>query len=215
MRYLEKVRIPEKQSSQIREVLFTTAALMLGICLGIFSKFLDFRQTELPDVLRLIDRTLDVHNFLGTFAPWIVLAVFISIKSRSPIRAGINVFAFFAGMVTSYYLYSNFVAGFFPKSYAMIWGGFTLISPILAFFCWYAKGKGWVALVISAGILGFIINSTLLYGMWYVNIRTWLHLLTLILGIIILHKSIKETIYMFGIAIPIAVFLDMVIPFSI
>ena len=74
-------------------------------------------------------------------------------------------FVFFAGMVTSYYLYSNFVAGFFPKSYAMIWGLFTLLSPVLAFFCWYAKGKGWIAFIISAGILGFIINSTLSYGM--------------------------------------------------
>lgn len=215
MRYLEKVRIPEKHYSQTKEALFTTGALVLGVCLGTFSKSLDFHQTELPDVLRLIDRTLDVHNFLGTFAPWIVLAVFISIKSSNPIRAGINVFAFFGGMIASYYLYSNFVAGFFPKSYAMIWGGFTLLSPILSFFCWYAKGKGWFAFIISAGILGFIINSTLSYGMWYLNIRTWLHLLTLILGIIILHKSIKETLYMFGVAIPIAVLLDILIPFSI
>ncbi len=26
-------------------------------------------------------------------------------------------------MVVSYYLYSNYVAGFFPRSYAMIWVG--------------------------------------------------------------------------------------------
>ena len=214
MRYLEKVRIPETHYSQTKEILFTAGALVLGICLGIFSKFLDFRQAELPNVLGVIDRAFDVHNFFGTFAPWIVLAVFISIKSSSPIRAGINVFVFFVGMVTSYYLYSNFVAGFFPRRYAMVWGGFTLLSPILAFFCWYAKGKGWFAFVISAGILGVIINSTLSYGMWYVDIRTWLHLLTLILGIVILHKTMKETIYMFGVAIPIAILLDILIPFS-
>lgn len=214
MRYLEKVRIPETHYSQTKEILFTAGVLMLGICLGIFSKFLDFRQAELPNVLGVIDRALDVHNFFGTFAPWIVLAVFISIKSSSPIRAGINVFVFFVGMVTSYYLYSNFVAGFFPRRYAMVWGGFTLLSPILAFFCWYAKGKGWFAFVISAGILGVIINSTLSYGMWYVDIRSWLHLLTLILGIVILHKTMKETIYMFGVAIPIAILLDILIPFS-
>ena len=112
-------------------------------------------------------------------------------------------------------LYSNFVAGFFPKSYAMIWSLFTLLSPVLAFFCWYAKGKGWIAFIISAGILGFIINATLSYGMWYVDIRSYLHLLTLILGIIILHKSTKETICMFVMAIPIAMLLDILIPFSL
>lgn len=116
MRYLEKVRIPEQYYSKTKEALYTVGVLALGMCLGAFSKFLDFRQAELPGVLMLIDRALDVHNFLGAFAPWIVLAVFISIKSSSPIRAGINVFVLFVGMVTSYYLYSNFVAGFFPKS---------------------------------------------------------------------------------------------------
>lgn len=215
MRCLEQVRMPEQHYSQAREALYTVGVLALGICLGVFSKFLDFRQAELPGLLMLIDRASDVHNFLGTFAPWIVLAVLISIKSSSPIRAGINVFVFFAGMVVSYYVYSDFVAGFFPKSYAMIWGWFTLLSPVLAFFCWYAKGKGWFALIISAGISGFIINSTLSYGMWYVDIRSYLHLLTLVLGIIILHKSAKETICMLGAAIPIAILLYILIPFRL
>lgn len=97
----------------------------------------------------------------------------------------------------------------------MIWSLFTLLSPVLAFFCWYAKGKGWIAFIISAGILGFIINATLSYGMWYVDIRSYLHLLTLILGIIILHKSTKETICIFVMAIPIAMLLDILIPFSL
>ena len=72
-----------------------------------------------------------------------------------------------------------------------------------------------IAFIISAGILGFIINGTLSYGMWYVDIRSYLHLLTLILGIIILHKSTKETICMFVMAIPIAMLLDILIPFSL
>ncbi len=216
MRYLDQVRAPEQHYSQTQKVLFTVGALMLGISLGIFSKYLDYRQAELPDFLMLIDGALDIHNFLGTFAPWIVLAVFLSVKSSSSVRAGINVFVFFAGMVASYYWYSSFVAGFFPKSYAMIWAGFTVLSPFLAFFCWYAKGKGWLSFIISAGILGFMINSTISYGMWYADIRSWLHLLTLILGIIVivLNKSVKETACLLAAAIPAAVLLDILIPFG-
>ncbi len=62
----------------------------------------------------------------------------------------INVFAFFIGMVASYYLYSNYIAGFFPRSYAVIWFGFTAVSPLLSFACWYAKGKSKLAYTISA-----------------------------------------------------------------
>ena len=117
-------------------------------------------------------------------------------------------------MVASYYLYSNYVAGFFPKSYAMIWVGFTLLSPILAFFCWYAKGTGWLAIVISAGILGFLFNCTLAYGMWYVDLRSPLHLVSLILGILMLRRrSGKEALLMVGLSIPAAVLLNLLIPF--
>ena len=213
MKFLSEVRTPGNHGSLKKQIFMTIGILLLGLCLGTFSKFLDYRQAELPQFFMFIDSALDFHNFLGTFAPWVVIAVFISIKSSSAIRAGINVFLFFAGMVTSYYLYSNYVAGFFPKSYAMIWVGFTLISPILAFFCWYAKGDGWFAILISAGILGFMINSTLSYGMWYINIRSFLHLMMLFLGIIILHKPIKETAYIIALAIPITVLLDILIPF--
>lgn len=214
MKYLNRVRKPETQSSLQAKLLMVAGALLLGACLGTFSKYLDYRQTTLPGILQLLDEVLDLHNFLGMFAPWIVIAAFLSIKSPNPFQASANVFAFFAGMVASYYLYSNYVAGFFPKSYAMIWMGFTLLSPILAFFCWYAKGTGWFSIVISAGILGFLINCTLVYGMWYVDIRSPLHLLTLILGVLMLRsKSVKETLLVVGFSIPATILLDMLIPF--
>ena len=131
----------------------TIAVLFLGIALGTFSKYLDFRQGELPGVLMAIDGALDVHNFLGRFAIWVLIALCISVYSNSAIRASVNVFVFFVGMVASYYLYSNYIAGFFPKSYAMIWFGFTVVSPFLAFVCWYAKGKSKPAFILSIFIL--------------------------------------------------------------
>ena len=104
---------------------------------------MDFRQAELPGMIMAIDGALDIHNFLGRFAIWVLIALCISIYSNSAIRASINVFVFFVGMVASYYLYSNYIAGFFPRSYAMIWFGFTDVSSLLAFVCWYARGKAY------------------------------------------------------------------------
>ena len=214
MKSLNRVRKPETQSSLQSKLLMIAGALLLGVCLGTLSKYLDYRQAALPGVLQLLDEVLDLHNFLGTFAPWIVIAVFLSIKSPSPFQASAAVLAFFVGMVASYYLYSNYVAGFFPKSYAMIWVGFTLLSPILAFFCWYTKGTGWLSIVISAGILGFLINCTLAYGMWYVDLRPALQLVMLVLGVLMLRRrSGKESLLVIGLSIPAAILLDMLIPF--
>ena len=95
---------------------------------------MDYRQAGLPALLRLIDCAVVLHNFLGKLAPWIVIALCIAVYSTSPIRAGINVFAFFAGMVSSYYLYSNFIAGFFRK--AMPLSGWHLRQyPLSSHFC--------------------------------------------------------------------------------
>ena len=142
IKFLNDIRNAEKPISNNRKIINTIAVLFLGIALGTFSKFLDFRQAELPSVLMAIDGALDVHNFLGRFAIWVLIALCISIYSNSAIRASINVFAFFIGMVASYYLYSSYIAGFFPRSYAVIWFGFTAVVSGVPMFTGFVPSAG-------------------------------------------------------------------------
>lgn len=213
-KFLNDIRSAENPISGNRKIINTIAILFLGIALGTFSKFLDFRQAELPSVLMAIDGALGVHNFLGRFAIWVLIALCISIYSNSAIRASVNVFAFFAGMVASYYLYSNYVAGFFPRSYAMIWFGFTMISPFLAFVCWYAKGKSRPAFMLSVLILAVLFNMTFVYGWGYFEARSVLELIVFIIGLTVLRRdTLKSSVLMGTISIVLAFLLDMVIPF--
>ena len=204
-KFLNDIRSAENPISGNRKIINTIAILLLGIALGTFSKFLDFRQAELPSVLMAIDGALDVHNFLGRFAIWVLIALCISIYSNSAIRASVNVFVFFAGMVVSYYLYSNYVAGFFPRSYAMIWVGFTMISPFLAFVCWYAKGKSRPAFVLSVLILAVLSNMTFVYGWGYFKARSVLELIVFIIGLTVLRRdTLKSSVLMGTISIVFA-----------
>ena len=77
-KFLNDIRSAENPISGNRKIINTIAVLFLGIALGTFSKFLDFRQAELPSVLMAIDGALDVHNFLGRFAIWVLIALCIS-----------------------------------------------------------------------------------------------------------------------------------------
>lgn len=194
-----------------KKILHSIAVLFFGIVLGTVSKFLDTTPSnELPFIIE----RLDVRNFLGRFAIWILIAVCISIYSNSSIRAAVNVFTFFLGMVTSYYLYSTFIAGFFPRSYAMIWFGLTAISPLLAFVCWYAKGKSKISLAISSLIIAVLFNMTFAYGWIYFGIYSSLELIVFICGLIILRRStIKETIVTTAIGVIAAMILNMILPF--
>lgn len=191
-----------------KKILHSIVVLFFGIVLGTVSKFLDTTPSnELPFIIE----RLDVRNFLGRFAIWILIAVCISIYSNSSIRAAVNVFTFFLGMVTSYYLYSTFIAGFFPRSYAMIWFGLTAISPLLAFVCWYAKGKSKISLAISSLIIAVLFNMTFAYGWIYFDIYSSLELIVFICGLVILRRStIKETIVTTAIGVIAAMILNMI-----
>ncbi len=139
---------------------------------------------------------LDLRNFFSRMGVWIFLGLLISVYSESPLRAAINVFLFFVGMVGSYYLYTVTIAGFFPKSYIMIWIGMTFISPFMAFICWYAKGKGIIATFISSVIFMFISRQAFVFGFWYFGIRYILEFLLWIATIFVLYKSPKQAIRM-------------------
>ncbi len=213
-KFLNGIRSAGNPISVNRKIINTIVILLLGIALGTFSKFLDFRQAELPSVFMVIDRALDVHNFLGRFAIWVLIALCISIYSNSAMRASVNVFVFFVGMVTSYYWYSNCVAGFFPRNYAMIWFGFTIISPFLAFVCWYAKGKSKPAFMLSILILAVLFNMAFVYGWGYFEAFSVLELAVFIIGLTVLRReTLRSSVLMGTISIILAFLLDMVIPF--
>lgn len=209
------IREKEETHNFYKQALSTIVILFIGFCLGIFSKYLDYRQTELPHVMQIIDRALDFHNFLGRFAPWILSATCIAVYSKTPTRAAINVLSFFAAMISGYYLYCNFVAGFLPKSYVMIWVGFTILSPFLAFLCWYAKGKGKIALILSSGIIAVFINTTFSYGIVYISIQSVLDVIILLIALAVLRRPVKEMIFMIGIGIVLAVVIDIILPLQI
>ncbi len=113
--FLDSIRSAENDISISRKIINTIFILLLGLTLGTFSKYLDYKQADLKGLLMYIDEVVDLHNFLGGFSIWALLAICISIYSNPPARASLNVFVFFLAMVTSYYLYSNYIADFSQK----------------------------------------------------------------------------------------------------
>lgn len=174
-----------------RQFLYSALIFIAGIILGLLSKML---ETTLSNSLPYFLEILDLRNFFSRIGVWLFLAVVISVYSNSPIRSAINVFLFFVGMVGSYYLYTVLVAGFFPKSYIMIWIMITCVSPFLAFVCWYAKGKGLIAISISSIIFMLISRQAFVFGFWYFGIANIQEFLLWIATIFVLYQTPKQII---------------------
>lgn len=190
-------QISEIQTSKIKSGISTLLIFILGICLGILSKYLDSKSIN---ELWFWLQTLDLGNFFSRMGVWLFLAVVISKFSKTPIKAALNVFLFFVGMVGAYYWYTVSFEGFNPRAYMMIWGGFSLVSPVLAYVTWHVNGKTWFSELIAIMILVFLSRQTFAFGFWYFDLMHPLELVLYLMMIAILHKSPKQIVRVVGLS---------------
>ena len=152
--FFEHIRKPSKRVPISRQIVITSGITLLGFFLGVLQKWIDGTGgNNLP----LILQQLDIGNYFGRLAIWILLATAISVYSESPLRAAINTFFFFISMLAGYYLYCNYILGFLPRTYMMMWIVISFASIFMAYICWYAKGDGIIAIIISSVIMGVLL----------------------------------------------------------
>ncbi|MBQ6559215.1 MAG: hypothetical protein IJL85_00095 [Erysipelotrichaceae bacterium] len=206
---MKKERAVQEKNITVQKTGRTILIVIFGIVMGIGSKMLDETAVnELPVLLQM----LDITNFLGRFGIWIFIAVCISVYSDSARRAALNVFVFFAGMVSSYYLYSALVAGFFPLHYAMIWFGFTIASPFLACICWHARDESKLGIIISAVILGVLFSQAVLLFQG-IRIAHVLELILWLMSLWVLKREKKEFAIEIGLSVFVAILWQLVVPY--
>lgn len=209
--FLNKIRFPDTNQQTNNKIINTILILLFGIALGVFSKWLDNMSINNSIWWQHILGILDLRNVFSLFGIWLFIATTISVYSGTPLRASLNVFLFFLGMCTSYHLYSIYFAGFNPKSYMLIWYLITIISPILAFICWYAKGKGKISLTISSLITGAMLFVSFNIGIWYFDIKSIIDVIIFIGTLIVLYSNPKNTSINLVIAFILAFILNIII----
>ena len=194
-KFLDKIRTPDKTLKTSKKIINTILIFLLGIVLGIFSKWLD--NLGINDAIwwQHILGIVDLRNVFSYVGIWIFLAITISVFSKTPLRAGLNVFLFFVGMTVSYHLYTIMFSGFNPKSYMMIWYGITAITPILAFICWYAKRNNKISIIISSVILAVMLLFSFSVGIWYFYFKSIIDTILFLGTMTVLYTKPKNSIY--------------------
>ncbi len=196
---LNQIRTPMPVPVSER-VLYPVLILLAGIALGVIAKMLDETASNtLPPFLE----ALDLSNFLSRMGFWMFCGVCIALYAKTPLRAALSTFVFFAGMVSSYYVYTVLFAGFFPKAYMMIWIGMTVLSPVFGAICWYARGTHPVSLALASVILMLMTRQAFAFGFWYLDVRYASELLLWVLTIAVLYRTPKQILAVCGAAIPL------------
>lgn len=204
---LNQIREPKNTFSLKQKSIHTILLIMFGLGIGIFQKWLDVTPSnELPALFEMIDLT----NFFGRISIWIFICSMISIYSESPLRASLNTFSFLISMLASYYLYSNFIAGFLPIMYVIFWIILSILSLFMAYICWYAKGKGIVGILITGIIEGILLSNAILlvqgfYILQIMEVIIWL------ICIIVLRR--KEWFLLIVLNIGVAILCQLFLPY--
>ncbi len=206
--FFEKIRTPEKDVPLKIQMVTTIGVMLFGFALGVLQKWIDGTP---GNMFPLWMRQLDIRNYFGRLAVWILLATMISIYSKTPLRASINTFLFFVSMLAGYYLYCNYILGFLPRAYMMIWVVMSLASIFMAYICWYARGEGIISIIISSAIIGVLFAHafSLTRGFYVYNI---MEIVTWIIGVVILYRKPKEFAIELGLSVVIAFIYQLVNP---
>ena len=207
----KQIRKPNKNVSLNRQIVITLGIILLGFFLGVLQKWIDGTGgSNLP----LILQQLDIGNYFGRLAIWILLGTIISVYSESPLRAAINTFIFFISMLAGYYLYCNYILGFLPRTYMMMWIAIAFASFFMAYICWYAKGEGIIAIFISSIIMGVLLaqafNLNFKQGFYMYHL---LEVITWLISVILLRRKPKEYASEIVLSVVIAFIYQLVMPY--
>lgn len=203
---LNKIRKP-KEHTKGTTAATAAACLVFGIALGLFAKWLDNLGLDSGIWWHRLIEKFDLGNFFSDIAIWLLLALAIAVFSASAMQAAVNVFVFFAGMCAAYHLYTVLFAGFNPASYMMLWYGITILSPLLAAFCWYARGTGAAAIILDIGIMSIFTVSCFAIGFIYINVKGILYVLVYVAAAAILYTSPRQLLIM----LPLGFFLSFLV----
>lgn len=191
--WLYKIRTPNRDTKLSVQIAHSILILLFGIVLGVVSKWLDCMSLDDTVWWQHILEILNLGNVFSELSIWLLIALTIPVYSNTPLRASLNVFLFFAGMCSSYHLYTIIFAGFNPQRYMMIWYVFTLLSSVLAFICWFCEGKTKTSLVIDMLILSVMMCECFSIGYFYFDFRDIINTLIFICSVVILYSTPKHT----------------------
>ena len=192
-RRFREIREPKEEKNPSKRGIQSLLIILAGIFLGVFAKWLDNLPINRTIWWQNILGRMDLRNVFSSFPVWLLLALAIAVYSKTPKRAALHVFLFFAGMCTSYHCYTILFSGFNPKQYMKIWYGLTVLSPCLAYVCWYGKGKTWISLVINSAVLAGMMLCCFSLGFWYFDCTSVINMLLFILSVVVFYQSPKQT----------------------
>lgn len=129
---------------------------IFGIIMGILASIVNQNKSFDP-------------TFIGplaiTYGYWVILGMFVVLKSKTAKLAGVNCFIFFVLMNISFYLYEYFITSIFQSNWLLKWLVMSLFTLIGGYIMWYWKSSkkwAWFLFIFPLFFLGEEVINTII-----------------------------------------------------
>ncbi len=153
---LDKVRERDKDVKIAGSVLASILILVFGIVIGAIALTIQHFAANSTVWWQDIFKDVAVDQIFKHFPVWFMFGLGVAINSSRPIKAAINDFLFFIGVIAGYNLVPMILKDVAKPDNMGTWFLIAIVSIPLAMIFWYAKSQSWPSIAFDAVILGVL-----------------------------------------------------------
>ena len=165
---LNKIREPETEdASKAVSVIGSVFAVLLGIVFAVLTQVLNHFANDSTVWWMDIVGELELNVVFNQWPLWFLFGLAAAVWSWTPLKALINEFLFFAGVIIGFHISPKVMEGIEVPENMKIWYIALVVAPILAVIFWYSKSKSWPSIIFDVLIIGimgaYLFNCGFLY----------------------------------------------------
>lgn len=212
MDFLRRCRKSDKMLSFKKKWTKTILVLILGIIISLIATWSKGVVDDGSTINHFVT-SIDLSGFMTRISFFAIIITMIAIDASSPLRALLNVAVFMLGVFAGYYVYTAFILNEVINLDYNLFITFTVTASVLSMLLWYAKGEGWLAVLLSSLLIGFFFRESFDYGIWFIKMTYIPELIIWIFSMIILYKNVSVFTITLFYSLVFAILLELGLPY--
>ncbi len=153
---LDRIRERDKEVSIAANILSSLLILFLAVIVGAVVLAIQYFAGNSTVWWQDIFKDVGIDQVFKHFPFWFLLGLAVAVNSSRPIKAAINEFIFFLGVIIGFNILPKVLSDVQKPDNMGTWYLVMVVSAVLAMVFWYAKSNSWPSIAFDAVIIGVL-----------------------------------------------------------
>lgn len=153
---LDRIREPETDVSIASSIVSSILVVLFGVIVGAVAQTFEYFAASSSVWWQDIVKDLQLNVVFEKAPIWFVLGLIVAVSSSRPIKAAVNTFVFFLGVILGFNIVPIVFSAASRPDHLTTWIIIAVVSAPLAMIFWYAKSNSWISIAFDAIIIGVL-----------------------------------------------------------